>query len=124
MSAWIDRLVGDEYTGGDGVGPQNDGTFGPSDVALPSQPADTGGGSPFNYQQAVLDVFKVGVGVWERGNQRRDMLDYKRYETTAAGTWQQGKGAVIPRTASGGLSGTTLLIIAGIVIFAVSSSKA
>ena len=105
MSAYIDNLVGDDYTSG-GVGLQNDGTYVPSDVALPPNPADTGGGAPFNYQQAVLDVFKVGVGVWERGNQRRDMFDYKRFETTGAGTFQQGKGALLPKTATGGMSGT------------------
>lgn len=125
MSAWIDNLVGDSYTTSNGdVGPQDNGTNLASDVSYPAQPADTGGGAPFNYEQAVLDVFKVGVGVWERGNQRKDMFDYKRFETTAAGTWQQGRGAVLPKTATGqAMSGTTLLIIAGVVIFALSSSK-
>lgn len=102
------------------VGPQSDGTNISSGTSLPSQPADTGGGATFNYGQAVLDIFKFGVGAYTASAQRKDLLEYKRFETTAAGTFQQGRGTLLPANSTGGMSGLTLLIIAGLVVFAVS----
>lgn len=78
-----------------GVGPQNDGTYGIPSPAVMSQPLDAGGGPPANYGAQIMDVFKFGVGVWQQNEARQDMLDYRRFEATNAGIYQQGQAAAL-----------------------------
>ena len=78
-----------------GVGPQNDGTYGIPPTAVMSQPVDAGGGAPANYGSQILDIFKFGVGVWNQRENSKDMLDYKRWEATNAGLYLQGQNAAM-----------------------------
>lgn len=78
-----------------GVGPNTDGTYGIPQTAVMSQPVDAGGGPPANYGAQVLDIFKFGVGVWQQQSARQDMLDYRRWESTNAGLYQQGQTAAL-----------------------------
>lgn len=109
--------------GGSTIGQQTDGTVLPSFTALPAQPYDAGGGPPADYSQNILDVFKIGVQAWGANQAQQNLLDYKKFETTAAGTFQQGQPALFARTASGGLAPTTLFIVIGIVAFALLTHK-
>lgn len=105
----------DSYTPTDSweIGPQTDGTNQQAPIAstIPS-PFDTAGGSTGNYGADVLNVFKLGVGVVNTLGQ--GMLDYKRYEATAKGTWVQGQTATIPKAATGKASSTAM--IAGVLV--------
>lgn len=78
-----------------GVGPNSDGTYGIPSAAVMPQPVDAGGGPPANYSGQILDLFKFGVGVWQQADARQDMLDYRRWESTNAGLYQQGQAAAI-----------------------------
>lgn len=100
------------------VGLNTDGTVSPSPTALAPAPVDAGGGAPADYTPAVLDVFKIGVQAWQNNQAMQNLLDYKKYETTAAGTFPVGQPALFARTASGGIAPTTFLILIGIVAFA------
>lgn len=92
MSAYLDYQGGGDalYTGY-----QNDGTFQAPSVSVMSQPVDAGGGPPANYSGAVLDIFKFGIGVWNQTEQRKDMIDLRRWEATNAGLFQQGQAAAM-----------------------------
>lgn len=122
MSAFLDAQTGDSYYTDSLVGPQTNGTNYLASSSLTAQPSDTGGGAPFNYGAAVLDVFKVGVGAWTQTEQQKNLLDYKRFETTAAGTFQQGRGVLLSTNANGGISLTTVLIV-GALLFVLLSHK-
>ena len=78
-----------------GVGYQNDGTFGTPSAGVMPQPVDAGGGQPANYSGTILDIFKFGVGVWSQNKQRQDMIDLRRWEATNAGLYQQGQAAAM-----------------------------
>ena len=92
MSAALDYQYGGDtlYTGY-----QNDGTFNSPAVAVMPQPVDAGGGPPANYGAQVLDIFKFGVGVYAQNEQRKDLIDLRRWEATNAGLYQQGQAAAI-----------------------------
>lgn len=121
MSAWLDYTGGDGpgglgsedlYTGG--VGYATDGTFTVPSVAVTAAPVDAGGGPAGNYGGAVLDIFKMGVGVWNQQQQQKAMLDYKRYEATQYGAFMQGQPALaFGRNGQvlGSSSGITLLVL-------------
>ena len=124
MSQFWDNAAG----GGavyDTIGPQVDGTVMPSDIAATiPQPTDTAGGQPAQYAQSVLDIFKFGVGQYAATVQQQNMLDYKRYEATNGGLYQQGKSAAMPRAAQGGGSSSLVLLgIGAIVVFALLTHK-
>lgn len=102
-----------------GVGPQTDGTVIPPPTAVPTQPVDAGGGAPANYPQAILDIFKVGVGAYVQTQQQQQQFqDYRAYQATRTGLFQQGKPAQLAAASTGGVSGT--VIMAGVAILAVA----
>ncbi|WP_417284670.1 hypothetical protein [Comamonas sp.] len=98
------------------VGPQTDGTVLPSYSATTPAPTDAGGGAPTNYSQTVLDVFKIGVGAWSANAAQQNMLDYRRWEATGGGLYQQGAvGYPRPGTINPRMSGNTILLLVGMV---------
>ncbi len=105
------------------VGPQTDGTFNIPITAGSIIPTDAGGGPPAEYEGSVLDLFKYGVGVWQQDKQQNALYDYKRFEATNNGLWQQGQAALFSRTANGGLSPTLLLFGGGILLLALLLRK-
>ena len=105
------------------VGPQSDGTVMPSPTAVMSQPQDTSGGQPAGYSQTVLDIFKYGIGTYASLQMAKQQPDYKRYEATNGGLFQQGRPANIAQANTGGASNLMLLAMAGVVIFAIASHK-
>lgn len=112
MSAYLDYSGGGEalYTGY-----QNDGTFESPPQAIMPQPLDAGGGPPANYSGAILDIFKFGVGVWNQAEQRKDMVDMRRWEATNAGLYQQGQAAAL-YGANGGI-GIMGVAAAGLILY-------
>lgn len=107
-----------------GIGPQDDGTLLLSDIALMPQPNDTAGGIPATYPQGILDIFKYGVGVWQQQANQSAILDYKRFEATNGGLYQQGRGAAVPRASSGGgMSSLAMLGIGAVIVFALLQHK-
>lgn len=116
MSQYLDEISGATYDGA--VGPQDNGTYQLPDAAQPNnRPWDSGGGVTGGYGDSVLDVLKLGVGAWSANKSRNDLLDYKRYEATAGGVFQQGKPAaaqVAPRAA--GMGGLLPLLLIGLVV--------
>lgn len=76
------------------VGPQSGGTYLLPDAAQPAnRPWDTPGGTLGQYGGDVLNILKLGVGAWSQNQARQDFLDYKRFEATAGGVYQQGQRA-------------------------------
>lgn len=128
MSSILDAQTGDPYYTGsytDYVGPQTDGTNWPSPISTIPQPTDTAGGQPANYAQSVLDIFKYGVGAYTQTANTSALLDYKRFEATNGGLYQQGRGAVMPKAQQGGGGSNLAMIgIAALVVFAVMTHKA
>lgn len=106
------------------VGPQTDGTNLPASISTLPTPRDTAGGAPASYGQSVLDIFKYGIGVWSQTEQNQQLLDYKRFEATNGGLYQQGKSAALPRAAvNGGGSQLAMLGLITLVVFAVLTHK-
>ncbi|MGZ5817894.1 MAG: hypothetical protein ACXWJD_04020 [Burkholderiaceae bacterium] len=100
----IDLLV-------NGVGAQTDGTYAYPTAAQPvNQIVDVGGGSAANYSQGVLDLLNKGIGAWSATVNNSQMLDYKRYEATQGGVFQQGQQAGVV-VASGGFKVSPMMII-------------
>ena len=126
MLDWLGTGNGASPTLADVVGPQTDGTNMPSSTAATiPQPTDTAGGMPADYAQPVLDLFKFGVGQYAATVQQQNVLDYKRYEATNGGLFQQGRSAILPKSAAaaGGTSGLVLMGVAAIVVFALLTHK-
>lgn len=114
MSQLLDVLSGAAYDGSwsDAVGPQNDGTYGVPDAAQPiNQPWDTGAGTLGNYGSDVLGILKYGVGLAAQNYNNRQILDYKRFEATAGGAFQQGQPANVRVPGALGFSMSPLLLI-------------
>ena len=112
--------------GGSPVGLQSDGTNMPSPTAatIPT-PADTPGGAPAQYAQPILDIFKFGVGQYAAQQSQQQLFDYKKFEATNGGLFQQGQQATLPKAATGSsMSPFMMLAIAGIVGFALLTHKA
>ncbi|MFZ3219886.1 MAG: hypothetical protein WA174_07625, partial [Rhodoferax sp.] len=108
----------------DMIGPQTDGTNLPSPVSIIPQPTDTAGGAPAQYTQQVLDLFKFGIGAVAQNEQTRQMFDYKKFEATNGGLYQQGRSAAMPAAAQGGgTSGLVMMGIGAIVVFALLTHK-
>jgi len=99
------------------VGPQDDGTYSTPWVASKPQPVDVGGGVPGNYGDSVLNLFKYGVDAWAANKQMQNLLDYRRYEATGGGVYQQGRGASVVATRQAG-SNTGLILLAGAALVA------
>lgn len=102
------------------VGPQSDGTYSFPDNAQPNnQPWDTSGGQNGDYSKAVLDTLKFGVGVWQQDQSRRDFYDYKKYEATNGGLFQQGAFAGSLRAVPASRKPLTLaaMVLLGLVVF-------
>jgi|JXWR01.1.fsa_nt_gb hypothetical protein len=97
--AYDDFLANDQATidfiNTDGsVGPQNDGTYSYPNTAQPNnKPWEAGGGSTADYGSDILGILKYGVGAFANVTAQKNMLDYKRYEATAGGLYQQGRPA-------------------------------
>ena len=107
------------------VGPQVDGTYvySPQASTIPT-PTDTAGGAPADYGKQILDLFKFGVGAYSADQQNQRLFDYKKYEATNGGLYQQGQGAMLNRTATGsGLSPVVMLGIGALVVFALLTHK-
>jgi hypothetical protein len=100
------------------VGPQSDGTNFQSFAAYPPSPTDAGGGPPADYSATVLDIFRTGINAYTASANQQAVIDYKKFEATNGGLYQQGRNAYLPGAANGKLSGTTLLIIGALVVFA------
>lgn len=106
------------------VGVQSDGTNLLSFQSTIVTPADAGGGQPADYGAAVLDIFKFGVGAWSQANAQQQILDYKRFEATNGGLYQQGKTAALPAAANhGGISKNAMLAIGAVLLFMVLTHK-
>lgn len=103
-----------------GVGPSNDGTYGiPTNAQPVNQPWDIGGGSLGQYSGGVFDLLKMGIGAWSSNKQQSEMLDYKRFEATQGGIFQQGQAAAqyaIQRQSSSSLM---MFALIGVVAFIV-----
>jgi hypothetical protein len=102
------------------VGPQPDGTYNYPDAAQPNnQPWDTSGGANGAYNSQVLDVLKYGVGVWQQDQSRKDFYDYKRFEATNGGLFQQGSFAGGLRAMPARNRSLTLaaMVLLGVVVF-------
>ncbi len=116
MSLFEYDLAG--YLGG--VGAQSDGTYNVPDIAITAQPTDAGGGGLGQYSQQILDVFKIGVGAWSANQQQQNLLDYKRYEATNAGLYQQGTAAGLRIGSNGATigisSGMVMMVVAGMAL--------
>jgi hypothetical protein len=73
------------------IGAQTDGTtIIPYEAQPNNRPWDTGGGVLGGYGADVLNVLKFGVGVAAKSYDNRQLLDYKRFEATQGGAFQQG----------------------------------
>lgn len=108
------ELVDDSVIFG-GVGPQSDGTYGvPTTAEQVNDPANTAG-YPASSDSSALDILKWGVGIvsdtWKFGQQ----MDYKRWEATQGGVYQQGATANVPRVASGGISSNFIFASVAVV---------
>lgn len=106
------------------VGPQTDGTTIVPDVATVVTPNDAGGGPPATYGNTILDVFKYGVGVWQADKTQTRLIDYKKFEATNTGVYQNGVPAIFRTNASGGGTSPVLyafgaVLLLGIVVMAV-----
>lgn len=111
--------IGSSPYGLNTVGPQSDGTFGIPYSAGAVTPYDAGGGPSANYGGQIMDVFKFGVGVWQQQQNNTAMLDYKRFEATQAGLYQQGQAANLASNAAGGNSNQLIffaLLIGGVIL--------
>lgn len=106
-----------DYMTGTTVGPQNDGTYGAPAASVMPQPVDAGGGPAGNYSGQIIDIFKFGVGVWNQNEQRKDMVDMRRWEATNAGLYQQGQTAAM--YGGGGQIGVLGIAALGLVLLLV-----
>lgn len=123
---WYDSAGAADTQTPDTIGPQTDGTNLPAyNAATIPQPADTAGGAPADYSQQVLDLFKFGVGVAQQQSAQNAFFDYKKFEATSGGLYQQGRAAALPGTvsATGGKSGFLMLAVAGIVLVVLLTHK-
>lgn len=105
------------------TGPQTDGTYNIPTTAMAVQPTDAGGGPPADYSTSVLDLFKFGVGVWQQDQSQQRLIDYKRFEATNSGLYQQGQPAIFNRTAGGAVSPTVWLAGGAILLVALLMHK-
>jgi hypothetical protein len=123
MSAYLDSQVGDPYyTDSVGsIGPQTDGTYSTPVVSNAVTPYDAGGGPAANYGPQVIDFFKWGTATVLNQKNQVAQLDYKRWEATQAGLYQQGRPANMYTNANGGPTGQLImfaLIIGGVILLA------
>lgn len=105
------------------VGPQTDGTNLIADSAIIPRPEDTAGGLPAQYDQGILDIFKFGISTWADQQQSDRLFEYKRFEATNGGVYQQGRNAAMPRAASGGTSPMIMIGLGLIVVVALMAHK-
>jgi len=116
----------DPWGFGSTVGAQSDGTYNTPVTAIQAQPVDAGGGGLGQYSAQILDVFKFGVGTWAQSNATDKLLDYKRFEATNGGLYQQGNAAGI-RVGSGGatigVSSGMVMLIAGALALLLLTGK-
>lgn len=104
----------------DAIGPQSDGTYGYPAAALQvNNPANTAGYAS-TAPQSDLSLLKWGAGVLQGQIQFGNFMDYKRFEATNGGTFQQGQVASVPRVASGSIAPSYLwaavLVIGGLLL--------
>lgn len=101
------------------VGPQIDGSYNLPVTAQPVNNPSNTAGYPAASDSSALDILKYGVGVATDAWKFNTMIDYKRFEATNGGIYQQGRNANVVRNASGSLSPGFLLAAAGIVVLLV-----
>ena len=121
MSQWYDIYSG--AGNGTDVGPQTDGTNILAPTSTIPVPNDAAGGAPAQYTTQVLDLFKFGVGALADYSKTQQLFDYKKFEATNGGLYQQGRSAAMPAAANGGNSGLLLMGVAAVVLFAVLTHK-
>lgn len=103
----------DDDGGMSGYGPSTDGTYSIPTSAQPvNLPSNTAGFPSFTGQDA-LDVLKYGVGVISDSWKFSELLDYKRFEATKGGVYQQGQYA---NGAAVRFSGSNPLLMAGVLL--------
>lgn len=100
------------------VGPTNNGTYNVPAAAQPvNQQWDTGGGTLGQYSGDVFTILSQGIGAWSQYMGNQQLLDYKRFEATQGGVFQQGKSTQIPLggtvTARASFNPLTLMLIVG-----------
>lgn len=85
-----------EYNGWDG--PQGSGGLLDYGAAAPGvqmvgapAPSDAANGAPAQYSQAVLEVFKSGLGAYVDLTKSGQQLQYAQYQATSQGLQQQGQ---------------------------------
>ena len=117
---------GDEMDSQDdssGVGYNMDGTFGvPVEAVQVNDPSNTAG-YPTSTDSGALDVLKYGIGIVADTWKFNQALDYKRFEATQGGLFQEGQSATVPRVASGGISPTFIFAGIAVVVLVVLSGK-
>lgn len=98
-----------------GVGPQNDGTVIAPAAGVMPQPVDAGGGPAASYGSQVLDIFKFGIGAYNASQQRKDMIDLRRWEATNAGLYQQGQARAL--YGGNGQIGVMGIVALGLIVY-------
>lgn len=112
---------GNAFDLGGGAGPNSDGTFNVPLAAQPTnQPWDIAGGQSGQYGSAVMDILKYGIGAWSSTRQTQNMLDYRRFEATNGGTFQQGQAANVQAVQRQN-SLIPLLLIGGLIFILVKA---
>lgn len=113
----------DQSTIFDNVGGQVDGTFVvPSTADQINDPSNTAG-YPASSSNTALDVLKYGVGAITDSWKFAQNLDYKRFEATQGGVFQQGKYAISASVPAGKVTNTFLFAGIALAIFLFATKK-
>ena len=119
----LDGLLSDDLWNGNqyAVGPNYDGTITAPAAAQPNNQAwDTGGQGRGNYTDAIK-ILTTGIAAYTATQQRIIANDYRSYQATAGGLFQVGQpssqlgASASVAVAAPRLSGTGLLLIAGLI---------
>ena len=102
------------YDFGD-IGPQTDGTYDIPATALQVNDPSNTAGYPSSSDDNLFSILKYGVGAATDVFKFKSGLDYKRFEATQGGLFEQGRTSVLPRIATGGISTNYILIAAAAV---------
>jgi hypothetical protein len=102
----------DDNGGWSGVGPAEDGTYSVPGTAQPvNSPANTAGFPSLNSDSA-LDLLKYGVGIVTDSWKFKELMDYRRFEATNGGVFQQGRTATSSAATAGALPVNGLILAA------------
>lgn len=92
------------------TGPQTDGTYDIPESALQVNDPSNTAGYPSSNDSDLFSILKFGVGAATDIYKFNSGLDYKRYEATQGGIFEQGRASSVPRIASGKISISYVLI--------------